>query len=191
MHPKDGFLLKGAISFFEEDNRMKKENKDRMIKGAITNIEFYADNSSICEIGSMIGAVEEFILRVIESISDEGWNDDTINLGKRASVDIHGINDPVFDKSGKKPRNDDEGCDEDALPNLKVGETSSQGKDYLKNTEAFMESPKKISDDAMRLEDLSDEKVDFDPNEDDLPGTIGVNTQLLCMIWINEAYEWA
>jgi hypothetical protein len=93
---------------------------------------------SICEIGSMIGAVEEVdlmsldsedILRFkvhiksvamippvvevavkpflydiyfrIESISDEGWNDDTINLGKRASVDIHGINDPVFDKSGK------------------------------------------------------------------------------------------
>lgn len=104
----------------------------------------------------------------IESISDEGWNDDTINLGKRASVDIHGINDPIFDKSGKKPRNDEEGCDEDALPNLKVGETSSQGKGYLKNTEAFMESPKKISDDAMRLDDLSDEKVDFDPNEDDL-----------------------
>jgi hypothetical protein len=31
-----------------------------------------------------------------------------------------------------------------------------------------MESPKKFSGDAMRLEDLSDEKVDFDPNEDDL-----------------------
>jgi hypothetical protein len=160
---------------------------------------------SICEIGSMIGAVEEvdlmsldsedivrfkvhiksvalippvvevavkpFLYDIyfrIESISDEGWNDDTINLGKRASVDIHGINDPVFDKSGKKPRNDDEGCDEDPIPNLKVGETSSQGKEYLKKSEAFMESPKDISGDAMRVEDLSDEKVEFDPNEDDL-----------------------
>jgi hypothetical protein len=37
----------------------------------------------------------------IESISEEGWNDETINLGKRAFVEIHGINDPVFDKSGK------------------------------------------------------------------------------------------
>ncbi|KAL5674573.1 hypothetical protein ACJX0J_018879 [Zea mays] len=59
---------------------------------------------SICEIGSMIGAVEEDIVRfkvhikskwLIESISDEGWNDETINLGKRASIDIHGINDPL------------------------------------------------------------------------------------------------
>jgi hypothetical protein len=24
-----------------------------------------------------------------------------VNLGKRASVEIHGINDPMFDKSGK------------------------------------------------------------------------------------------
>jgi hypothetical protein len=31
-----------------------------------------------------------------------------------------------------------------------------------------MESPKDISGDAMRVEDLSDEKVEFDPNEDDL-----------------------
>jgi hypothetical protein len=160
---------------------------------------------SICEIGSMIGAVEEvdlmsldsedivrfkvhiksvamippvvevvvkpFLYDIyfrIESISDEGWNDETINLGKRASIDIHGINDPVFDKSRKNPRNDDEGCDEDPIPNLRVGETSSQGKEYLKNSEAFMESSKVISGDAMRLEDLSDEKVDFDPNEDDL-----------------------
>jgi hypothetical protein len=93
----------------------------------------------ICEIGSMIGVVEEvdlmsldsddivrfkihiksvaMIPRVvevavkpflydiffrIESICDEGWNDDSVNLGKRASVQIHGINDPLFDKSGKK-----------------------------------------------------------------------------------------
>jgi hypothetical protein len=95
---------------------------------------------SICEIGSMIGVVEEvdlislnsedivrfkvhvksvamippvvevavkpFLYDIyfrIESISDEGWNDESINLGKRASVDIHGINDPMFDKSGKNP----------------------------------------------------------------------------------------
>jgi hypothetical protein len=93
---------------------------------------------SICEIGSMIGAVEEvdlmsldsddivrfkihiksvamippvvevavkpFLYDIffrIESICDEGWNDDSVNLGKRASVQIHGINDPLFDKSGK------------------------------------------------------------------------------------------
>jgi hypothetical protein len=103
----------------------------------------------------------------IESISDEGWNDETINLGKRASVDIHGINDPMFDKSRKKPRNDDEVGDEDPLPNFRVGETS-QGKESFKKSEVFIDSSKDKSGDGLRLEDLSDEKVDFDPNEDDL-----------------------
>jgi hypothetical protein len=160
---------------------------------------------SICETGSMIGAVEEvdlmsldsedivrfkvhiksvamippvvevvvkpFLYDIyfrIESISDEGWNDETINLGKRASVDIHGINDPMFDKFGKKPRNEDEIGDEDPLPNFRVGETSSQGKESFKKSEVFIDSSKDKPGDGLRLEDLSDEKVDFDPNEDDL-----------------------
>ena len=49
-------------------------------------------------------AVKPFLYDIffrIESICDEGWNDDSVNLGKRASVQIHGINDPLFDKSGK------------------------------------------------------------------------------------------
>jgi hypothetical protein len=83
-------------------------------------------------------------------------------------VEIHGLNDPVFDKSGKKPRNEDEALDEVPIPNFRLGESSSQGKESLKPSEAFMDNPKDKTGEGLRMEDLSDEKVDFDPNEDDL-----------------------
>jgi hypothetical protein len=160
---------------------------------------------SICEIGSMIGAVEEvdlmsldsedivrfkvhiksvamippvvevavkpFLYDIffrIESISEEGWNDETINLGKRASVEIHGTNDPVFDKSGKKPRNYEDTLDEDPTPNFRLGESSSQGKESVKLSDVCLDISKDKTSEGLRLEDLSGEKVDFDPNEDDL-----------------------
>ncbi|KAL5652425.1 hypothetical protein ACJX0J_037883, partial [Zea mays] len=46
---------------------------------------------SICEIGSMIDVVEEvdLIVAMIPPVVE------TVNLDKRASVEIHGINDPV------------------------------------------------------------------------------------------------
>jgi hypothetical protein len=58
--------------------------------------------------------------------------------------------------------------DEDPVPKFRVGESSSQGKESFKKTEVFIDSSKDKLDDGLRLEDLSDEKVDFDPNEDDL-----------------------
>jgi hypothetical protein len=88
-------------------------------------------------------AVKPFLYDIyfrIESISEEGWNDETVSLGKRASVEIQGINDPVFDKSGKKPRNDDEALDEDPIPNFRLGKSSSQGKESLKPPEVFMDT---------------------------------------------------
>jgi hypothetical protein len=160
---------------------------------------------SICEIGSMIGAVEEvdlmsldskdivrfkvhiksvvmippvvevavkpFLYDIffrIESVSEEGWNDETVNLGKRASVEIHGINDPMFDKSRKKHRNDEDNFDEDPTPNFKLGESSSQGKESVKLSDVCLDISKDKAGEGQKLDDLSDEKVDFDPNEDDL-----------------------
>jgi hypothetical protein len=161
---------------------------------------------SICEIGSMIGAVEEvdlmsldsddivrfkihiksvamiplvvevgvkpFLYDIffrIESICDEGWNDDSVNLGKRASIQIHGSSDPLFDKSGKKPKNlDDVTLEDDPNPNLKIGESSSQGKEFAKMSDPNLVPSKDMSDEEQKLDNLSDEKVDFDPNEDDL-----------------------
>jgi hypothetical protein len=161
---------------------------------------------SICEIGSMIGAVEEvdlmsldsddivrfkihiksvamippvvevavkpFLYDIffrIESICDEGWNDDSVNLGKRAYVQIHGTNDPLFDKSGKKPKNvEGETLEADPIPSFKLGESSSQGKEFAKLSVPNLETSKIISDEDQKLDNLSDEKVDFDSNEDDL-----------------------
>jgi hypothetical protein len=40
----------------------------------------------------------------IDNIIDEGWNDDSINLGKRASVDRQGFGDPSLEKSVKKAK---------------------------------------------------------------------------------------
>ncbi|KAL5681324.1 hypothetical protein ACJX0J_007709 [Zea mays] len=45
--------------------------------------------------------------------------ENTVNLGKRASVEIHGINDP--------PRNDDEALDEDPIPNFRLGDVLPLG----------------------------------------------------------------
>jgi hypothetical protein len=41
----------------------------------------------------------------IDDITDEGWNDESINLGKRASVDRQGLDDPSYEKTDKKARN--------------------------------------------------------------------------------------
>jgi hypothetical protein len=49
-----------------------------------------------------------------------------------------------------------------------LGESSSQGKESAKLFEPNLEIPKNISDEDQKLDNLSDEKVDFDPNEDDL-----------------------
>jgi hypothetical protein len=74
----------------------------------------------------------------------------------------------VFDKSGKKPRNDEVTLDEDPTPNFRLGESSSQGKESVKFSDVCLDISKDKTSDGLRLEDLSDEKVDFDPNEDDL-----------------------
>jgi hypothetical protein len=43
----------------------------------------------------------------IDSIIEEGWNDDSINLGKRASVERHGFDDHAFEKYGKAKNEED------------------------------------------------------------------------------------
>jgi DNA replication protein DnaD len=70
---------------------------------------------------------------------------------------------------GKKPKNVDEVTLEDEPnPNLKIGESSSQGKEFAKLSDPNLVPSKDISDEEQKLDNLSDEKVDFDPNEDDL-----------------------
>jgi hypothetical protein len=49
-----------------------------------------------------------------------------------------------------------------------LGESSSQGKESFKPLEVFMDTSKDKTGEGLRMEDFSNEKVDFDPNEDDL-----------------------
>jgi hypothetical protein len=49
-----------------------------------------------------------------------------------------------------------------------LGESSSQGKEIVKLSEPNLDIPKDNPDEDQKLDDLSDEKVDFNPNEDDL-----------------------
>jgi hypothetical protein len=43
----------------------------------------------------------------VENIDAEGWNDDSVSLEKRASVDVHRSGKTVMEKSGKKQKNED------------------------------------------------------------------------------------
>lgn len=64
----------------------------------------------------------------IDFLVEEGWNDDSISLGKRAFVEMHGHDEVAFEKSVKKPRNDDECLGLDNMSSGILGESSSQGK---------------------------------------------------------------
>jgi hypothetical protein len=49
-----------------------------------------------------------------------------------------------------------------------LGESSSHGKEIVKLPDSGLGISKDKPDEDQKLDDLSDEKVDFDPNEDDL-----------------------
>jgi hypothetical protein len=53
-------------------------------------------------------------------------------------------------------------------PILKLGESSSQGKEAVKLPDICLDISKDKAGEDQKLGDLSDEKIDFDPNEDDL-----------------------
>jgi hypothetical protein len=106
----------------------------------------------------------------IDNITDEGWNDDSINLGKRASVDRQGFGDPSFEKSGKKAKNVGEktGMDDMGKANMEgplahgtesgVQAEKSEGMNARKNSEG----------DKGYLDNLGNEEDDFNESDDDL-----------------------
>jgi hypothetical protein len=49
-----------------------------------------------------------------------------------------------------------------------LGKSSSQGKESVKLSYVCLDISKDKAGEGQKLDDLSDEKVDFDPNEDDL-----------------------
>jgi hypothetical protein len=51
----------------------------------------------------------------VENIDAEGWNDDSVSLGKRASVDVQRSGKFVMEKSGKKAKNEEFGTEENDM----------------------------------------------------------------------------
>jgi hypothetical protein len=162
---------------------------------------------AICELGSIIGVVEEVdilsldtkdivrfkvhvksvamippIIEVgvkpflydiyfkIDNITDDGWNDDSINLGKRASVDRQGFGDAAFEKSGKKARNVG---DKSAMEDLRlenITDTMPQGKNasHCFEVSKGIEDVKPVDDDKGYDDNPINEEDGFNESEDDL-----------------------
>jgi hypothetical protein len=109
----------------------------------------------------------------IDNITDEGWNDDSIILGKRASVDRQGFGDPSFEKSGKKAKNVAEKTDMDDMRNVNMEGPLAHGKESGVQAdksegmvvEIFFEGDKGFMD------NLGNEEDDFNESDDDLLGS--------------------
>ncbi|KAL5681205.1 hypothetical protein ACJX0J_007590, partial [Zea mays] len=111
---------------------------------------------AICELGSTIGAVEEVDINSLNSkeivrfkvhvksvamippslklVSNLFcWNDDSVNLGKRASVDRQGFGDISLGKYAKKSKSGDEdsGSVSEQSESMKMGKGSEGTKGYL------------------------------------------------------------
>jgi hypothetical protein len=91
--------LGSTIGAVEEVDILSLDTKD--IVRFKVHVKSVAMIPPIIEVG-----VKPFLYDVYfktDNITDEGWNDDSINLGKRASVDRHVFGDPSFEKSEKNP----------------------------------------------------------------------------------------
>jgi hypothetical protein len=106
----------------------------------------------------------------IDDITDEGWNDDSINLGKRASVDRQGFDDPSYEKTGKKAINigDKSVKEEMRLENIgdmmSQGKSSGRGSDLGENNEDL--NP--VNEDKGYDNNPINEDEEFHESEDDL-----------------------
>jgi hypothetical protein len=93
--------LGSTIGAVEEVDILSLNSKD--IVRLKVHIKSVAMIPPIIEVG-----VKPFLYDIffkIDDITDEGWNDESINLGKRASVDRQGLDDPSYEKTVKKARN--------------------------------------------------------------------------------------
>jgi hypothetical protein len=161
--------LGSTISAVEEVDILSLDTKD--IVRFKVHVKSVAMIPPIIEVG-----VKPFLYDIyfkIDNITDEGWNDDSINLGKRASVDRQGFADPSFEKSRKKAKNVGEktGMDDMIKANMEgpiahgkesgVQAEKSEGMDVEKNSEG----------DKGYMDNLGNEEDDFNESDDDLLGS--------------------
>jgi hypothetical protein len=158
--------LGSTIGVVEEVDILSLDTKD--IVRFKVHVKSVAMIPPIIEVG-----VKPFLYDIylkIENITYEGWNDDSINLGKRASVDMQGFVDPSFEKSGKKVRNVGDKSAMDDLRFENIGDSLSQGKIYVRCSKVTegIEDVKPIDDDKGYDDNPVNDEDDFNESKDDL-----------------------
>jgi hypothetical protein len=151
--------LGSTIGAVEEVDILSLDSKD-MVRFKV-HVKSVAMIPPIIEVGVKPYLYDIFFK--IEDITEEGWNDDSINLGKRASVDRQGMDEPSVEKTGKKARNVGDKIKEE-LGSKKVGEKSSHGKNIIQKSDFGIvnEDLNPISEDPINEDD------EFHESEDDL-----------------------
>jgi hypothetical protein len=153
------YELGSTIGAVEEVDILSLDSKD-MVRFKV-HVKSVAMIPPIIEVGVKPYLYDIFFK--IDDITEEGWNDDSINLGKRASVDRQGMDDPSCEKTGKKARNVGDKMKEE-LGVEKVGELSSHGKNIIQKSDFGIvnEDLNPISEDPVNEDD------EFHESEDDL-----------------------
>jgi hypothetical protein len=106
----------------------------------------------------------------IDNITDEGWNDDSVNLGKRASVDRQGFGEISLGKYAKKAKSGDEdsGKDIKGKSPLKISSSQVNVAGSLSEQSESMKMGKGSEDPKGYLDSQGNEDEEFNDSEDDL-----------------------
>jgi hypothetical protein len=148
-----------TIGVVEEVDILSLDSKD-MVRFKV-HVKSVAMIPPIIEVGVKPYLYDIFFK--IDDITEEGWNDDSINLGKRASVDMQGLDDPSCEKTGKKARNVGDKMKEE-LGLEKVGEITSHGTNVIQKSDFGT-----VNEDLNPIsEDPANEDEEFHESEDDL-----------------------
>jgi hypothetical protein len=103
--------LGSTIGAVEEIDLNSLESKDMVrFKVHVKSIDMIPE---IIEVGVKPYLYDIFFK--VQNIDAEGWNDDSVSLGKRASVDVHRSGKSVMEKSGKKAKNEEFGTEENDM----------------------------------------------------------------------------
>jgi hypothetical protein len=92
--------LGSAIGAIEEIDLNSLESKDLVrFKVHVKRIDMIPE---VIEVGVKPYLYDIFFK--VENVDVEGWNDESVSLGKRASVDVQRARKQVIEKSGKKQK---------------------------------------------------------------------------------------
>jgi hypothetical protein len=158
--------LGSTIGTVEEVDILSLDSKD--IVRFKVHVKSVAMIPPIIEVG-----VKPFLYDIffkIDDITDEGWNDESINLGKRASVDRQGLDDLSYEKTDKKARNVGDKSVKEELRLENIGDMMSQGKSSGRGPDLGdnNENLNPVSEDKGYDNNPINEDEEFHESEDDL-----------------------